>query len=299
MKMFKSKKKKKKKRLTRLLFFFFFMFSYVYASIYLNNHSSKKNILNNKFNYINTDVFKLIEESIDNVLDNPVNLLNSNVREVTKKVSSNNDVKKVNKVSTIDDYNPLIYIYNTHQAEDYSDYSVYELSAYLSDNLTKEKIDNYFEEQSINTFLSENNLKYYESYMVSRKYLTSALEKYNSLKYFIDIHRDSVSKSKATLNYMNKNYAKVLFIVGLDNNNYKENLNNTTILNNMIEEKIPGISRGIMKKQGKGVDGVYNQDLSPNLFLIEVGAKDSTKEEVINTINVIKDVIISYTGGIT
>ena len=52
-----------------------------------------------------------------------------------------------------------------------------------------------------------------------------------------------------------------------------------------------------MKKQGYGVNGVYNQDFSPNVFLIEVGTKDSTKEEVINTINILKEALLEYIGG--
>ena len=44
---------------------------------------------------------------------------------------------------------------------------------------------------------------------------------YSSLKYYIDIHRDSVSKNITTVNINNKNYAKILFVVGLEHNNYQ------------------------------------------------------------------------------
>ena len=124
-----------------------------------------------------------------------------------------------------------------------------------------------------------------------------AKKKYSSLNYYIDIHRDSVGKSLATTTYNNKTYAKILFVIGLENKNYKDNLKNAEKLNSIIKNKIPNISRGIIKKQGKGVNGVYNQDFSPNVFLIEVGTKDSTKEEVINTINILKESLLEYIGG--
>ena len=47
--------------------------------------------------------------------------------------------------------------------------------------------------------------------------------KYNTLKYYIDIHRDAVSKKVATANINGKDYARVLFVLGTNNPNYLEN----------------------------------------------------------------------------
>ena len=46
-----------------------------------------------------------------------------------------------------------------------------------------------------------------------------------------------------------------------------------------------------MKKTGANVNGVYNQDLSPNCILIEVGGVDNTIEEVNNTMDAIADTL--------
>ena len=43
------------------------------------------------------------------------------------------------------------------------------------------------------------------------------------------------------------------------------------MLENWLNENYKGISRGIYRKKGKGVNGVYNQDFSSYCFLIEVG----------------------------
>ena len=55
---------------------------------------------------------------------------------------------------------------------------------------------------------------------------------YKSLKYYIDIHRDSITKDKTTVIINNKSYAKILFLIGLENPNYQENLIFTEKLNN-------------------------------------------------------------------
>ena len=104
-----------------------------------------------------------------------------------------------------------------------------------------------------------------------------------SLKYFIDIHRDSLQKEKTTITIEDKNYAKTLFIVGLENPNYQENLLFTTKINDCLNVKYPKLSKGIYKKQGAGVNGIYNQDFSPYTILIEVGGYENTTTEVMNT----------------
>ena len=108
-------------------------------------------------------------------------------------------------------------------------------------------------------------------------------EKYPTLKYFIDVHRDSVSYDKSVVSINNKKYAKLLFIVGLENKNYKENLEFTEKINNKINSLYPGLSRGIYKKSGPGVNGVYNQDNNKYTILIEVGGEKNTLDEVMNS----------------
>lgn len=277
-------KKYKRKRKNKLYLILAIILVY-----YLARFKNDKNILNNNYKYINSNIFKNMEIVIKNTINNPSFFLDYYDNSYYKETDTNLVYKSNNK--------PIIYIYNTHQSEEYSNYSVYELSEYLSEELDKSLLPNYFERQSIKTYLNNNSYSYSKSYKASKYYMENAKKKYSSLNYFIDIHRDSVSKSIATITYNNKSYAKVLFIVGLENKNYKDNLKNTEKLNATIKKKVPNISRGIMKKQGKGVNGIYNQDFSSNVFLIEVGTKDSTKEEVLNTINVLKESIIEYIGG--
>ena len=114
-------------------------------------------------------------------------------------------------------------------------------------------------------------------------FLEDSIIKYPSLKYFVDIHRDSVTRDLTTITIDNRDYAKILFIVGLENNHYEENLSFTEKIDDKLNEYYPGLSKGIYKKEGPGVNGVYNQDFSPKTILVEVGGYENTTTEVLNT----------------
>lgn len=117
-----------------------------------------------------------------------------------------------------------------------------------------------------------------------------------TLTYFIDIHRDSIKKSISTITIDGIDYAKVLFILGLENENYKENQLMIEYINNMLNQKYPGLSRGIYKKQGSGVNGIYNQDFSPHCILIEFGSSTNTIDEVYNSVIAVGNVLSEYIG---
>lgn len=201
---------------------------------------------------------------------------------------------------------PIVYLYNTHQLEEYKQENqesynvtpnVMMLSYIVREKLNDKGIPTIVEENDVSAFLQANNWSYASSYKVTRLLMEDAKTKNPTLKYFIDLHRDSVSKSISTATINGKNYAKILFIIGLENPNYQENLTVTTTINNMLEEKYPGITRGIYKKEGKGVNGVYNQDFDKNTILFEVGGPENTIEEVLNTADAISTVLAEYIKG--
>lgn len=217
---------------------------------------------------------------------------------ITKPVIQDDKDKYENKDSP-----PVVYIYNTHQGEKYSgtkeinlNYSVLDASNYLKERLKSYNINSIVEKGSIQDVLNANNWKYASSYRVSRMFLEQAKKKTESLTYFIDLHRDSVNKSISTVEIKGKKYAKVMLLLGLENKNYKENEKVITKLNDWLNTNYKGISRGIYKKEGKGVNGVYNQDFSTNCILIEVGGEENTYEEVENTIDVIAEMMNYWVG---
>lgn len=198
---------------------------------------------------------------------------------------------------------PLVYIFNTHQTEKYkSDYlETYNISStvLVASKILKEYLNDLgigviVEENDVEDKLHSLNWKYGYSYKVSRMFMESAKEKYPSLKYFIDLHRDSSVYDKTTTEIDGEKYARILFVVGLDNEKYEPNLKVAEDLSNILKKYNKNLYRGIMKKSGKGVNGVYNQDFSPNAFLIEVGGQYNNISEVNNTLEIFAKVLSDY-----
>lgn len=235
-----------------------------------SNHHYKNNLINKLINNIK--------------IDKPVSILSSNY----KKLVNINYVKKKKIIKN----DPVIYIYNTHQTEEYMPSSYAEYSVRPTVQMVNYILEERFNNSNYKTIVEERKIKdisnmhkwnYSYSYKASRVFMEDSKRNNDSLKYFIDVHRDSVSKRHTTININNKNYAKILFIVGLENSNYKYNLDFTNKINSIINNKYPNLSRGVYKKSGRGVNGIYNQDFSPNTILVEIGGKENTVEEVLNT----------------
>ena len=225
--------------------------------------------------------YKLLTSKLSNYKENTLNYLNKNLRQ-----------RKIIPVIKEESKDPLIYIYNTHQTEEYEtstilDYSIkptVTISNYILEEIfNKNKLYTYVEESNIKEILNKNSWSYSYSYKATRILLEQRKLEYPTLKYFIDIHRDSITKDKTTIVINNKSYAKILFLIGLENPNYQENLLFTEKLNNKINQKYPNLTKGIYKKGGPGVNGVYNQDFSKYLILVEMGGYQNTPIEVLNS----------------
>lgn len=310
----------------KLKFFFLLLLVYLtiaytfYNSFKNNNISYNKEFISflldngNPTTISDYKIPKILNKTITYLLkvdlSNPSTILNSSVLGYSYDEPTNLDLDKLKQISSyiedpykVDITNPLIYLYNSHQLENYNNDS---LLAYgitpnvlMASYLLKEKLNSsglatIVEDTNMTEFLSLNNWDYSSSYKASRIFLLDKQNTHPTIKYYFDIHRDSVNKKLTTVNINNKSYARILFVVGLEHSNYQENLNNANKLNSIIDKKYPGLSRGIYKKEGPGVNGIYNQDISSKVFLIELGGIDNNIEEVLNTINALTDTITTY-----
>lgn len=310
----------------KLKFFFLLLLVYLTIAYTFYNSFKNNNISYNKefisflldngspTNISDYKIPKILNKTITYLLkvdlSNPSTILNSSVLGYSYDEPTNLDLDKLKQISSyiedpykVDITNPLIYLYNSHQLENYNNDS---LLAYgitpnvlMASYLLKEKLNSsglatIVEDTNMTEFLSLNNWDYSSSYKASRIFLLDKQNTHPTIKYYFDIHRDSVNKKLTTVNINNKSYARILFVVGLEHSNYQENLNNANKLNSIIDKKYPGLSRGIYKKEGPGVNGIYNQDISSKVFLIELGGIDNNIEEVLNTINALTDTITTY-----
>ena len=325
----KAKKKTSKFKIIFYLIIVYLSFAYTfYYSIKSSNTITNKEFINlilSKGNAnINNDysLINIVNDTVNFLFNidfkSPSTILNKELLASGKKNNEidimhdddYSDMEELKKISSyiedpnpVDINNPIIYIYNSHQLENYSNKSldIYGITpnVLMASYILKEKLNTMglstvVETTNLTDFLNANGWNHASSYKASRLLILNNKSKYNTLKYFIDIHRDSVSKEVATININNKNYARILFVVGLEHDNYQKNLDNMNALNKLCEKYYPGLSRGIYKKSGPGVNGIYNQDINEFTMLIEVGSYTNTIDEVFNTIEALSNILYKY-----
>lgn len=139
-------------------------------------------------------------------------------------------------------------------------------------------------------FLSLENPSETKNYNSVRPFVKDALSQ-NNYDIILDIHRDSAKAATTTLQVGEESYAKLMFVVGGEHENYKWNLQLANKLTEELNTLVPGIARKVTVKVGDGVDGVYNQDLNKNSALIELGGIDSTEVELNRSIAILAKAI--------
>ncbi|MGM9978023.1 MAG: stage II sporulation protein P [Clostridium sp.] len=142
--------------------------------------------------------------------------------------------------------------------------------------------------------LNERGWNTNQSYQYSRGLVTDALANNDDIDYLIDIHRDSLRKKNTTVSIKNKSYARLFFIIGEESDNFEKNLKLSKELHEAIEKVYPGLSKGVFSKNKTMGNGVYNQDLSDNSILLEVGGVDNNTDELNNTIQAFAEVFSKY-----
>lgn len=248
------------------------------------------------FSYFHKMMMKLL--NID--LASPLTFLNRDYKGLTSNTVVKLKKSETNKKIETKKENPTIYIYNTHQTEEYKPTSYLEYSVnpnvlmasyILEEQLSKKGHVVLVEEESVSKLRTTLGLNYAGSYKVTRSMMENAKKNNPTLKYYIDLHRDSLTRDKTTLTVDGKSYAKILFIVGLENTNYQENLDFTNKISDLLNQKVKGLSKGIYKKEGPLVNGVYNQDFSNRVILIELGGNENTIDEVYRSLIVLGEVL--------
>lgn len=206
----------------------------------------------------------------------------------TKEVFQQTEKKK-------EDLSPRIYIYNTHQTEEYRTIENYNLtptvhtaSYILKDMLSDYGIGVIVEDKDLKTEMNKMGYTYRQAYLVSLKWLEELNN--NGLDLYIDLHRDSINYKLSNVIVDGKDYAKIMFVVGT-NYDYKENMNVASSIIKEIESINKDISRGIFTRSSD-----FNQTFNKNCVLIEVGGPESTYESVSNSLSVLALAIKNYLG---
>jgi len=137
---------------------------------------------------------------------------------------------------------------------------------------------------------------YYQSYKYSKRTIQEATAVNPGLTYFFDIHRDSLPRKKTTVTIDGKDYAQMHFIIGTAHSAWKQNEAFAGKIHDLLESRMPGLSKGIYAKTEKEGNGVYNQNVSPNSILVEVGGPYNSLEECYRTVDLLAQTISEIIG---
>ncbi|WP_310829785.1 stage II sporulation protein P [Paenibacillus pedocola] len=187
-------------------------------------------------------------------------------------------------------YNPLLGAESDNPSSSAPSKNVMLVGSYIADRLEQRGIGTVHAQEDYATEVPDYNWNF--SYKYSRITIKAAMAANQEMTELIDIHRDSQRHGKTTAVINGESYAQVYFILGHANKDWKKNEAFANSIHQVLEKSYPGLSRGIWgKSSGNGNNGEYNQTLSPNSVLIEVGGIDNSAEELKRTADVLADAI--------
>jgi stage II sporulation protein P len=164
----------------------------------------------------------------------------------------------------------------------------------LSQELEKRGIGVEVEKKDIQANLSDRGWQYNQSYDASRELVKEAMNQNKDLEFFFDIHRDSLPRDRTTATINGKEYARIVFVIGGNHENFQQNFKLAEDLHNLLEEKYPGLSRGVILKQGRLTNGRFNQDLHDQAILLEFGGVENTLEENFRSAEAVAETFSNY-----
>jgi stage II sporulation protein P len=180
------------------------------------------------------------------------------------------------------DGDPVVLIYHTHNGETYKTGEggetggVVQMGAVMASVLEAEHAI-----KTAHTEAIHDNPDFAKAYNRSLSTLKQYLTRYPGLRLAVDFHRDAgFQKREDTLTYIDgQPCAKLMLVVGTGYENYQENL----ALAEKIESKCNEMYPGLMKPVRIAKERRYNQHLTPDSILIEVGSDLNTVQDAENS----------------
>lgn len=202
-----------------------------------------------------------------------------------------------------------VFIYNTHNTESFlphlpgvsdinsayhKEVNITKVSERLAKSLEANGIGTQVDDTNIMGILNKRGWSYGKAYQASREVVEEVIATNKDFRYSFDLHRDSQRRDITTIRINGEDYAKIFIVIGTDNASYKRNEALSYKLHYMIEEKYPGLSRGVLPKGGKHTNGVFNQDLTENALLFEIGGVDNNLEELYRTADALAEIFSEF-----
>lgn len=250
--------------------------NFVYHQQTLSNDVSLKKQLNVLSYHMETEN-KNVKNTSDELMIVPYK--NQEVKQEEVVESKNKENKETTKKN-----GKKIYIYNTHQSEEYQGKkTVMDAAVVLADQLTSYGFEVIIETNDFNKYCNEQGLTYNDLYLVSNKFLNDALVKYGGFDLMIDLHRDSVPREYSYVTIDNVDYAKTMMVIG----GAAKYVQSSTKISKTITDNVNQIKNGIMKSVFTREGAYYNQYVCEGVVLMECGSENNTFEEVKNSIQIV------------
>jgi len=186
-------------------------------------------------------------------------------------------------------FNPLVGTISTNPTSASPSQNIMQVGSFIANELKAKGVAAIHLKDDYPSYIKDYSYKF--SYKYSRQAVKTALAQNTKLTYLLDIHRDSQRHKTTTAEINGVSYAQLYFIIGHENKNWRENEAFANSINKRLEKSYPGISRGIWGKTAEQGNGEYNQSLSPNSIVIEIGGVDNTEEELKRTSRILADAI--------
>lgn len=201
----------------------------------------------------------------------------------------------------------VVFIYHTHNRESWlphlpeaqspneafhPEINITKVGEHLGAELRRRGVGTYVDTTDFAQRLSDEGLPFSLSYAKSREVVQEVLGGQEDIKLVFDLHRDALARDRTTVEINGKDYARTFFVIGRRHENYQQNLQFAYDLNGMLDERYPGLSRGIYVKETG--DAEYNQSLFDHNVLIEIGGVENTLDESYLTAEALADVIADF-----
>lgn len=207
---------------------------------------------------------------------------------------------------------PAVLITHTHTTESYTrqqelyvetsdyrtldeNYNMIAIGALVADILEEEGI-RVIHDRQIHDYPSYNG-----SYAHARKQISALLEENPSVRLVLDLHRDASgtpgTQLRTLANVAGQPSAQLMLVVGtgsggLSHPDWQKNLSLALKLQVLLETQNPGLMRPLSLRSSR-----FNQDLSPGMLLVEVGAAGNTHSEAVTAARLLAEAIIAMSRG--
>ena len=178
---------------------------------------------------------------------------------------------------------PLVLIYNTHNAEAYKptfgtskeegkNSGIVAVAQVMEETLEKKYGIKTIRSQTIHDYPD-----FTRSYINSMHTVQEILKVSKKIQAVFDVHRDAgiPSKSTTTVNINGKSSASIIIVIGTEHKGWMQNLAFAEEMEKKANELYPGLLRDIRLAKNRR----YNQNLHPNSVILEIGSDLNTLEE--------------------